>query len=202
MRHLRKRVASSAGTRQGSLPRRTFLQGILALPLLGIGSWLAGAAEPPRSAVRVPANRDRFGQRRKVFGSLPIDVKVAGADTGGALLLIEQIDDAKGGPPRHVHHDQDEWFFVIDGFYAIEVGGERMELGRGDSLLAPRAVPHVWAHVGEGIGRLLIGFQPAGDMEGFFAEATQLAGIPAGPELARLFSDHGMELLGPPLPLG
>jgi hypothetical protein len=56
--------------------------------------------------------------------------------------------------------------------------------------------------MGDGVGRLLIGFQPAGEMEGFFAEATALDGIPAGPELARLFRDHGMELLGPPLATG
>ena len=183
------------------MARRTFIQGILALPLIGTAAGFAGSSEPARRGVRVSADLDRFGERRKVFGSLPIDVKVAGADTGGGLFLIEQIDDRKGGPPRHVHHRQDEWFYVVAGSYAIEVGGERMELGGGDSVLAPRGIPHVWAHTGEGTGRLLIGFQPAGEMEDFFAQATKLDGIPSGPELARLFSEHGMELLGPPLSL-
>jgi len=49
---------------------------------------------------------------------------------------------------------------------------------------------------------MLIGFQPAGEMEDFFAQATTFDGIPAGPELARLFSEHGMEILGPPLAVG
>lgn len=179
--------------------RRTILRSILALPLLASTFGLPGAEEPVRRGVNVPADRDRFGRRRKVFGSLPIDVKFSGKDTTGNLLLIEQIDDKKGGPPRHVHHRQDEWFYVVHGNYVIEVGDERFDLGDGDSILAPRGVPHVWAHMGDSMGRMLIGFQPAGEMEAFFAEATKLDGIPEGPDMARLFRDHGMELLGPPL---
>ena len=88
---------------------------------------------------------------------------------------------------------------MIDGDYLIEVGEERFALGSGDSVLAPRGIPHAWAHTGEGTGRMLIGFQPAARMEDFFAAATQLEGIPAGPDLARLFREHGMEVVGPPL---
>jgi mannose-6-phosphate isomerase-like protein (cupin superfamily) len=182
--------------------RRTVLRTILALPLLDTSFSFADVEKPARGGIKVPTDQDRFGQRRKVFGSLPIDVKFSGADTAGNLLLIEQIDDKKGGPPRHVHHRQDEWFYVVHGVYVIEVGEERFELESGDSVLAPRGIPHVWAHMGDSIGRLLIGFQPAGEMEAFFAASTKLDGIPAGPDLARLFSEHGMELLGPPLPTG
>lgn len=182
--------------------RRTVLRSILALPLLDIALGLAGMEKPARRGIKVPADQDRFGQRRKVFGALPIDVKLSGTDTTGNLLLIEQIDDKKGGPPRHVHHRQDEWFYVVHGVYVIEVGEQRFNLVSGDSVLAPRGVPHVWAHMGDAIGRLLIGFQPAGEMEAFFAASTRLDEIPAGPDLARLFREHGMELLGPPLPTG
>jgi len=185
-----------------SMPRRAFLSTALALSTLGSVASTVGAAVPVGSAVFVPRDGDRFGRRRKVFGAFPIDVKVAAADTDGGLLLIEQIDDKKGGPPRHVHPRQEEWFHVVGGAYVIEVGEERFELGAGDSLLAPRGVPHVWAHVGDGIGRMLIGFQPAGEMEAFFARATGLESLPAGPDLAQLFREHGMELLGPPLATG
>lgn len=184
-----------------SIPRRTFLGSVLALPFVSATPGFA-TTESERHGIRVAADQDRFGHRRRVFGSLPIDVKVSAADTDGGLLLIEQIDEGKGGPPRHVHHLQDEWFYVVRGLYVVEVGGERFELQSGDSVLAPRGVPHVWAHTGEGTGRMLIGFQPAGQMEAFFAEATELGGIPAGPDLARLFSDHGMEVLGPPMDVG
>jgi mannose-6-phosphate isomerase-like protein (cupin superfamily) len=155
----------------------------------------------PARAIAVLAGQDLAGTRREVFGLLPIDLKVGPAATDGGLLILEQNDDRHGGPPRHVHPDQDEWFYVLQGSYVIEVGDARYELAAGDSLLAPRGVPHVWANRSEGTGRMLVGFSPAGQMEAFFAAATQLAGIPSGPELSRLFSDHGMQLLGPPLQL-
>ncbi len=182
------------------LHRRSVLRSILALPLLSTTCSLADLEKSARKGIKVPADRDRFGQRRKVFGSLPIDVKFSATDTTGNLLLIEQIDDKKGGPPRHVHHRQDEWFYVFHGSYVIEVGEQRFELESGDSVFAPRDIPHVWAHTGDSIGRLLIGFQPAGEMEAFFAASTKLDEIPTGPDLARLFREHGMEVLGPPLP--
>ena len=57
----------------------------------------------------------------------------------------------------------------------------------------------MWAHVGEGTGKLLIVFQPAGKMEAFFGELAKLGSSPQREEMQRLFSSHGMELTGPPL---
>jgi hypothetical protein len=81
----------------------------------------------------------------------------------------------------------------------IEVGDERYEVGPGDSVLAPRKVPHVWAHVGEGVGRQLIVLQPAGKLEAFFGELAKIEGVPQREEFQRLFNAHGMEMAGPPL---
>ena len=67
----------------------------------------------------------------------------------------------------------------------------------GDSLLAPRKVPHVWAFVGDIRGRMLITFMPAGKMEAFFREVTKANAMP--PQDPELWRAHGMELLGPPL---
>jgi uncharacterized cupin superfamily protein len=98
----------------------------------------------------------------------------------------------RGGPARHLHHGQDEWFYVVEGEHVIEVGEERYEVGPGDSVFAPRKVAHVWAHVGEGTGRLIAALQPAGDL-------AQLGSTPEREELSRTFSSHGLELVGPPL---
>jgi quercetin 2,3-dioxygenase len=86
----------------------------------------------------------------------------------------------------------------MDGEYVFEVGDERMRLGPGDSLLAPRKVPHVWAYVGESPGKILIGFQPAGKMETFFREAAKLSDFAANEALYRACD---MKIVGPPLPL-
>ena len=67
----------------------------------------------------------------------------------------------------------------------------------GDSLLAPRRVPHVWAFVGDTHGKMLIAFLPAGKMEAFFREVTKANAMP--PQDPALWRAYGMELLGPPL---
>ena len=72
--------------------------------------------------VRVAAKGDRFGRERKVFGVMPFTVKVAAQDSDGRLFVIEQDNAYPGGPPRHVHHEQDEWFYAVRGRYLVEVG--------------------------------------------------------------------------------
>ncbi len=149
-------------------------------------------------AVHVSAGEDRFGERRGL-GISRIDFKVCPSDTGG-LLILENTFHARGGPPRHLHHDQDEWFYAVEGEFVAEVGQERFALRPGDSLVAPRGVPHVWAHVGDGRGRILVGFTPAGKMEAFFREATKANAMP--PQDPALWRTHGMEVVGPPLAVG
>lgn len=113
------------------------------------------------------------------------------------MLLIENTFHAKGGPARHLHHAQDEWFYALEGAFVLEVGDQRYEMKPGDSILAPRGVSHVWAHTSGGRGRMLIAFLPAGQMESFFREAGRAGAMPRqDPEFWRA---HGMELVGPPL---
>src|SRR5690242_10050910 len=123
------------------------------------------SASIPR-ALRVAAGEDRFGEHRGL-GISTIDFKVVPHDSSG-LFVLENTFHAKGGPARHLHYDQDEWFFALEGEFIIEVGQDRTRLQPGDSLLAPRKVPHVWAYVGDTRGRMLITFLPAGKMEAFF----------------------------------
>ena len=150
-----------------------------------------------RSALWVAADKDRFGEQRSL-GISTIAFKVTSQDSDG-LFVLENTFWAKGGPARHLHFEQDEWFYAIEGEFIIEVGPDRRRLKPGDSLLAPRRVPHVWAHAGEGRGRILIAFMPAGDMEAFFREVTKANAMP--PQDPALWRAHGMELLGPPLPV-
>ncbi len=150
----------------------------------------------------VPAGEDRFRRLRDIhFTRTAIDIKVSTLDTDGGLSVLEITSFDEGGPARHLHHEQDEWFYVVEGEYVIEVGEERYELGPGDSVLAPRKVAHVWAHVGEGTGRQIAALQPAGQIEAFFDELATLGGGPEREALRRVFSSHGMELIGPPLPI-
>lgn len=147
----------------------------------------------------VPAGDDRYQEHRTVFGTRSVDIKVSPSDTHGGLFVIEITDHTKGGPPRHLHHEQEEWFYVVESEYVVEIGEERLRLGPGDSVLAPRGIPHAWAHDAEGTGRQIIVFQPAGKMESFFGELAKAGDSPDREVLRELFRSHGMEVVGPPL---
>lgn len=145
----------------------------------------------------VPALEDVEGERRRV-GIGVIAFKVvprAGLD----VLVLENTFHAQGGPPRHLHRDQEEIFYAADGEFLVEIGDERHALVPGDLVVAPRRVPHVWACTGDA-GRMLITFAPAGRMEAFFREVTHSDAMP-GQDPA-LWLRHGMEIVGPPLALG
>lgn len=146
-------------------------------------------------AILVPRGQDRYGERRGL-GISAIQFKVAPKDSSG-ILVIENTFQDKGGPARHLHFNQDEWFFIVKGEFVFEVGQEKFRLEPGDSVLAPRKVPHVWACDMDGGGSILIAFTPAGKMEAFFREVTKANAMP--PQDPELWRAHEMELLGPPL---
>lgn len=153
----------------------------------------------------VAAGKDRFGEPIKLGGrgGETMDCKVSGQDTNGALCVFEF--NCKSGGPRHLHHEQHEWIYVIDGEFEFQVGDKRFRIGASESVLIPRKVPHVWACVSGKPGKIINVYQPAGKMEEFFRELGKYDGKPyvhevlSIDEFRRLFHDHGMDLLGPPL---
>ena len=153
-------------------------------------------------AVYVPNGKNRFEKVLMIWGVIPLQIKVSGKETDGSLFVFEHAKMSKGGPPRHFHYEQDEWFYVIEGEFTFEVGEEKFLLKPGDSLFAPRMVPHVWANAGKQVGTLLLSVQPAGSLEEFFMKTCQKTQLPSPEEVALLFADHGMKVVGPPLPIG
>lgn len=154
---------------------------------------------PPNfpAAFFLGTDQDRFGETRSL-GISSISYKISPQDHQG-ILVIENIFHATGGPARHLHYNQEEWFYVVEGQFLFEVGTEKFRLNPGDSLLAPRQVPHVWAYAGNSRGKILIAFLPAGKMEAFFREVTKANAMP--PQDPAVWRAHDMELMGPPLKL-
>ena len=158
-------------------------------------------AEPGRMSqrgVHVAAGRDRFGEPVRL-GPNRLDTKVSGRDSNGGLYIFESADLGKGGPPLHLHHEQDEWFYVTKGQFKFVVGREEFTLKAGDSLFAPRKVPHTWACVSEEPGTMLLGLQPAGRLEDFFGDFAKLPQQPTEEQVGRVFEAHGMTVVGAPL---
>lgn len=137
-------------------------------------------------AIYDPAGSQRFGTELKMFGVAPLHTKVSSADTDGRFLVCEIIG-AGFGPPRHLHYEQDEWFFVTKGRFLIEVGGEQFDARVGDSVFAPRKVPHAWAPSGDGSSTLVFALQPAGSFEDFLRAASTLGRLPTPQEASAIF---------------
>ena len=148
------------------------------------------------SSERVASGQDRFGEHHGLGVSV-LDFKLSTAETNVSLFIVENSFHEKGGPARHLHHDQDEWFYALEGEFRFEIGEQRLTLKPGDSVLGPRRVPHVWAYTGGGVGRVLVAFAPAGKMEAVFREITKANAMP--PQDPALWRAYGMELVGPPL---
>jgi mannose-6-phosphate isomerase-like protein (cupin superfamily) len=179
------------------IERRSILKAaIAAFPLAVLQQSLA--ISMPDDPHFVASGADRFGEHHKgPRADSHLDFKVGTQDTNGGLFLLEHTKMTRGGPPRHLHYEQEEWFYLIEGGEVlIEIGQEKMRLKPGDSVLAPRKVPHAWAYIGDKPGRMLLAFAPAGKMEAFFKETSKPGNHFGDPKLMR---DHGMELVGPPL---
>jgi quercetin dioxygenase-like cupin family protein len=131
---------------------------------------------------------------------------VTGVETNGAFAMFEAYVPAGNGTPPHVHHREDEMFYVIKGEFEFIVAGESKLLGAGDFLLGQRGVPHNFRNVGSSPGRMLITVTPAG-FEDFFAEiGIQLASkedMPIQPtheDIEKLIATapkYGLEIIAP-----
>jgi quercetin dioxygenase-like cupin family protein len=127
-----------------------------------------------------------------------LDLKVSGKDTDGALAIFEQTGlSPKRGTPLHVHHSQDEIFNVIEGEYHFIVGKDKFELTAGDTIFLPRKVPHAWTQVSQK-AKMNVIVQPAGKLEAFFVTMAALKAEPTKDEIAKIFLDNEMEVVGPP----
>ena len=186
------------------MKRRDFLKNAaIAVPSAGLPAarfeaFALGqrAAAPPSGGIHpVEAGQDRFGETHSL-GFSTILFKAVPGETHGGLLMIEHKNLRKGGPPKHVHLQQDEWFYVMEGEVLFEVGDSRTTLRAGESLLGPRRIPHAFCGVGENPAHMLIAFTPAGKMEEFF----RYVAVPNGPKMdAEVFARFEMQYVGPPL---
>jgi quercetin dioxygenase-like cupin family protein len=128
-----------------------------------------------------------------------LDLKVSGKDTNGGLAIFEQTSISQGkGTPLHFHLLQDEVFYVIEGEYYFKVGSDKYRLNVGDSIFFPRRVPHAWTQISEK-GKMTVIFQPAGKMEDFFVTMANLKYEPTSEEIAKIFAENEMQVVGPPL---
>ena len=126
--------------------------------------------------------------------------KVTGNDTGGAFDYFIVEVSPRGGPPLHVHHEQEESLHVLSGQFKVRVGDEEQVLERGGFAFMPSGLPHAFLNLADEPAEIVVVYTPGGGHR-FYEELGPLTrdGTPDRTEVAACFERHGMALLGPPL---
>lgn len=158
-----------------------------------------------QSAVAPIALRAGEGEAMWFLGQL-VTIKSSSESTAGRVGVTETLAPRGSGSPLHVHHDEDEWFYVIEGDLTFWVGGQVITAPAGSFVYGPREVPHTFI-VSSEQARFLLVVEPAG-FEGFvraLGQPAQELVIPSPPTeppdvaaMAALAAEYGIEILGPP----
>ena len=121
-------------------------------------------------------------------------------ETGGAMSIVDSWSPVGSGPPRHVHHAEDETFVMISGSCKVWIEGEELIAGPGESVFIPRGKEHTFKVVGDEPSRHLVILTPGG-FEGFFADMAQgQFAIPDDmPAIVESGERHNLTFTGPPL---
>jgi quercetin dioxygenase-like cupin family protein len=142
------------------------------------------------------------GEARWWFGALA-EIKATAADTGGQFTLVEVTCPPSYKGARHVHHKEDEAFWLLEGHMDLDVDGKKIDMNPGDYAFGPRNVPHSFT-TGDAGCRVLFILTPGG-FENLLMEVSEPAGsrtVPPPsdkkPDIARLqkiVARYGNEIL-------
>ena len=132
------------------------------------------AANPSGADRRAPSIKHRLRSERCYFDVGIGSVCLSGADTGGAYCLLEVALAPGMSVPRHTHTREDEAYYVLAGELEVVVGDEIFVLRAGDTLIAPRDIPHQLRNSGNVENHYLLVFSPSG-----FEEFLRATAVPA-----------------------
>jgi mannose-6-phosphate isomerase-like protein (cupin superfamily) len=154
-------------------------------------------------AVAPAIARSGEGEARWWFACLA-EIRLTGEQTGGQMCIVEITEPPGAEAPPHVHHREEEYFWVLEGSVRIEAGDTVVDAGPGDVVVGPRDVPHRYS-VGPQGCRMLFICTPAG-FEGLVRDMSVPAGARSLPppseeepdwaHVAAVAEAYGCELLG------
>lgn len=140
-----------------------------------------------------------------VMGGQLLTFKVTAEQTGGAYSLFEDTVQPQYGSPPHIHHREDESFYVVEGEFEFSRDGETIRAGAGSLVYVPRGSLHAFKNVGRERGRLLLSQTPGGLHERFFEEVGEEATdrttppvVAEPPDLVAVAAKYGTEMTVPP----
>jgi quercetin dioxygenase-like cupin family protein len=99
---------------------------------------------------------------------------VTGEESGGSYFAMEALVPTGGGPPPHIHRNEDETFYLLEGQITFRLGDDSVVAGPGDFVNVPRGAVHCFRNEGSEPARMVLTFTPAG-IEKFFEETLEPA---------------------------
>ena len=96
-----------------------------------------------------------------------------GAETDGAYFVMEGLVPPDAGPPPHIHHNQAETFYIVEGRLEIMLGDQVREAKAGDFVHISKGTPHRFLNRSQTPAKMILTFVPAGEAEQFFREAFE-----------------------------
>lgn len=131
----------------------------------------APSAQKPMDAALAAFGRGRKSLEHSVwYTGWLLTFLATGKDTRGQFALTEQVARKGNVPPRHIHHREDETFYVLEGEMTFSIGDESIKATPGTMVFAPRDVAHSFTIDSEQ-ARILVMNTPAG-IEEFFRECS------------------------------
>jgi quercetin dioxygenase-like cupin family protein len=123
------------------------------------------------------------GEARWWGGPSLATIKATGKETGGRYTLVEVLGAEGEEAPLHVHHREDEAFWILEGELTFQVGDETIKASPGSFLFGPKGIPHGFT-VDSGPARMLWVLSPAGFEEFIYAtsEPAKERTLPPPPE--------------------
>lgn len=132
-------------------------------------------------------------------------VKATTASTGGAFSMTYEISPPGNATPYHLHHAEDEAFYVLDGEYTFICDGVKTVVGTGGYIFLPRGIPHGIRVTSSVPSTMLILATPGNGFVGMMEEMAEPAVERMLPErnqpdfekLNRLCAKYQIDILGP-----
>lgn len=144
------------------------------------------------------------GRPMRFFGEV-VTRKVASEQTGGAFTLSEAVVRSGRSVPPHIHHREDECFYILDGTFEFSIAGASHRSGAGSLLYVAKGTLHAYENVGRNAGKLLVWQTPGGLCERFYEEVGEEASSEDVPmadsdlleatRVAKIAAGYGIEII-------
>ena len=134
------------------------------------------------------------GKSYSVLGSI-LTIKITAEETNGAFSVVEGVYPRQVGPPLHVHDEEDEIFYILEGEFETQVGSDSYKVSAGAWLSLPRKIPHGYKCVGNSFGKVHVIITPGGFEKSF----VEIGSLPSDPmdmkKTLEIFARYGCKFL-------